>query len=224
MSYASFVTSVTTILSLQPTDTAFQAVLPDCINYTEDRIQTDLDLLGTIVTDNSGALTANSRAFTLPVSGTRGIFVVVKEIALFLNGDRQPPLEWTTRGFLDSAWPSETPPATPSVPVQWCPVDQASILVGPSPDQAYGVSVVGTQRIQQLSASNTSNFLSINFADLYVAAACVWLSGYQRDFGIQSADPAKAMSWEALYQTRLKSYSVEEAQKKFAGLMPPAQG
>jgi len=223
MSYASFVTSLTTIMS-QQNDTNFQNVLPDCINYVEDRIQTDLDLLATIVEDDSGFLTPASRLFKLPTSNTRGIFVVVKEVALFLGGQRQPPLEWTSRGFFDFAWPSDTAPVAPSIPVQWTPNDQTSILVGPAPDTNYGVAIVGTQRIQQLSSSHTSNFLSVNFPDLYIAAACIWTAGYQRDFGIQSADPAKSMSWEALYQSRLASYNKEEVQKKFAGLVPPMKG
>jgi hypothetical protein len=223
MNYAGFVTSVTTILSLQPTDQNFVQVLPNCIDYTEDRIQTDLDLLATVVTDQTGKLTPGSRIFELP-DASGNIFVVVKEIALFLNGIRQAPLEWVTRGFLDFAWPSDNPPATPSIPVQWCPVDQASILVGPSPDQAYGVSVVGTQRVAQLSETNATNFLSLNLPDLYIAAGCIWLSGYQRDFSAQAADPAKSMSWEAVYQARLASYNKEEVQKRFAGLVPPAAG
>jgi hypothetical protein len=46
-------------------------------------------------------------------------------------------------------------------------------------------------------------------------ASMIFVSGYQRNFGRASDDPAMAQSYEAQYQTLLKGATVEEARKKF---------
>lgn len=225
MDYAGWIKAVCDILeypvvdatTATPTGTAFDTMIASTIDYTENRIQRDLDLLGTIVTDASPTMTANTRKQTLPaVNG--GIFVVASQIRLIVAGVRQPPLEAVSRDFLDYAWPDENSLGASILPQQWAPNDQVSVLVGPAPATTQAYEIVGTARVAQLSNTNTSNFLTQRMPDLYVAASMIFLSGYQRDFGAQADDPKMALSWESTYQTLKASATVEEARKRFADM------
>lgn len=226
MNYSNWIITVCGLLeyevvdveSATPTGVAsFDSCIPAAIDYTENRIQRDLNLISTQIT-SQGAMAANLRRVTLPTSV--GVYIVCSQICPFVAGVRQQPLEPVTRDYLDFAWPSDASPGAGILPVQWCPDDQATILVGPAPDQNYTFEAVGTMRVVQMSAANTTNFLSLQLPDLYVAASMVWWSGFQRDFGSQSDDPKLATSWEEQYQTLLKGATVEEIRKQYADLFP----
>jgi len=98
-------------------------------------------------------------------------------------------------------------------PIYWCPNDEFSALIAPSSAVNMNFSTVGTIRFTPLSSTNTSNFLSQYLPDLYVAAALLWLAGYQRDTELQA-------QWEKTYMGLLNSAVVEEARKKFADMFP----
>lgn len=193
----------------------FNNALPRSIEYVENRMQRELDLLATYVTDESGAFTANSRKFTFPTD--KGIYRVVTQIYPFLNGVRQPPLMPVSLEFLNAAYPSDTPLTPgPSVPLYFAPNDDQTVIVGPAPDSAYTAGVVGTQRLVPLSSTATSNFLTTSLPDAYIAAAMVWWAGqYERDYGTQANDPQLPATWETAYKTLMGPALVEEARKKF---------
>lgn len=74
MDWAGWINAVTALLEYQvvdatsatPTDVdAFNNILPAAVDYTENRIQRDLDLVATTIT-TTGAMAANSRLVTLP--------------------------------------------------------------------------------------------------------------------------------------------------------------
>ena len=132
-----------------------------------------------------------------------------------VSGARQPPMTFVTREFLDAAWPSEI---GTGVPTYWTLVGQTDILVGQAPDMAYGYELTGSQRFIQLSLTNPTNFISINMPELYLAAAMVFMTGHQRDWGAQADDPKMAMSWENNYQTLKAGTSSEEMRKIFRGV------
>lgn len=194
-------------------DVNWNQLYPRAIEYVEQRLQTDIDLLTCYVTDNSGSLTPNQRAFTLPTATVT--FVVVTQLCAFVGGVRQPPMLPASRDWLDWSYPSETALGVPSVPGFWTPFDTRKVLVGPAPDIAYPIEVLGTARVTPLSFTNTSNWLTTYLPDLYEAASVVWFAGYQRDYGTQSDDPKLAMSWETIYQDRLKKYDLENLRKQF---------
>jgi hypothetical protein len=97
-------------------------------------------------------------------------------------------------------------------------VRQDLIQVGPWPDQAYVVEVIGTFTPEPMSSTNPTTFLTIFLPDLLVAAAMVFMSGFQRDFGSQSDNPAQSQSWENQYSVLFKSAMLLELRKKFAGV------
>lgn len=227
MTYSGWVTAVNSLLQIEPpndgtfdpasatptNDPNFNGYIATAILNTETRLQRDLDLLGCYVTDSSGSLTADARSFMLPTGS--GTYQVVTQVSVKVGTAWQAPLTPVSRDFLEAVYPADAALASPSVPLYWCPVDQVSILVGPAPDITYPVKVVGTQRLTPLSATATSNFLTLTFPDLYLAASMVEWSGYQRDYGAQSDDPKLAVSWEQRYQDLLKGADIEEARKKF---------
>ena len=212
MNYTDWQSAVEAILQLD-TDVDFATIEPRAIEYTEDRLQRDLQLLGCEITDESGDLAANTRKFTLPTD--IGAYIVVTEVYPIVGGVRQAPLLPVSRIFLDMVWPSDA--GTDAAPTMWAPYDQLNILIAPPSAAGVDIGVVGEQRVEQLSSDNATNLLSIFFPDLYLACSLIFLSGYQRDYGAGADDPQKAQSWENQYQLLLSSAVVEEGRKRLMG-------
>lgn len=219
LTYAQYV-SVLSELMVVPSDNAdFQAILPNTIDYAEQRIYRELDLLNTVVRDWSSALSSSNRNFTLPNSS--GTFVAVNGINVISpagttnpdSGTRNP-LVPASRDFLDLAWPNSS---GSTVPQYFAMITQTTCVVAPWPDAAYQVEVIGTQRPTPLSVSNTSTFLSNNLPDLFVAASMVFASGYLKNFGSQADQAAMSVSWESQTKTLMGSANAEEIRKKFSG-------
>jgi hypothetical protein len=223
LNYTSYVQQIATMAVVQTTDPAFVTILPEMIDYAELRIIRDTDLLATVARDSSTTLTVGNRTVSFPS------FVTVQQINVITpstttnpdNGTRNALIP-VSKEFMDAVYVSNS---VQSVPVYFAPVSQAytsptpytnTFLVGPAPDAAYTIEVVGTQRPATLSATNTTTFISVNMPDLFIMASMIYISAYQRNFGRQSDDPAMAMSYEGQYQLLLKSAVVEEARKKFA--------
>lgn len=197
------------------TDTNFLAILPSIITYAEQRIYRELDLLSTIVRQN-GTLTANSRNFTLPTGSGRFVttqgFNVFTPVSTTTTRNQLVP---TTRDYLDATWPSETASTTPSIPANFAMITDQTIIVGPPPDTAYTVEVIGTIRPAPLSATNTNTFLTDYLPDLFLAASMIFASGYQKNFGSQSDDPKMSVSWESQYVSLKESALVEQLRDKW---------
>lgn len=198
------------------TNADFIAILPTIIDLAEQRIYRELDLLSTIVRDTSGVLTANSRNFTLPQGSGR--FVTTQGFNVFTPVNTttlRNQLTPASRDYLDSVWPSEAAATTPSVPVSFAMITDQTIIVGPPPDAAYVMEVIGTIRPAPLSSTNATTFLSLYLPDLFFAASMVAMSGYMRNFGSQADDPKMAQSWDQQYEAFKSSALIEEVRKKW---------
>lgn len=212
--YAQYVTNLAGTLVVPATDADYLTELPRIIDDAEQRCYRDLDLLSTIVRDSSGTLTANSRNFTFPQH-----FVVSESINVFTpqgTTTHRYSLTPTTREFLDRYFPDEAAPATPSVPYYYAMITDQTIIVGPPPDAAYNLEVVGTIRPTPLSASNTTTYLTQYLPDLFFAASLVFGAGYLQNYGAMSDNPQSATSWESHYNALLASANIEENRKKYA--------
>ena len=152
LTYATFISSLANMLVIPPSDTNYLAFIPNVIDDAEQRIYRELDLLSTIVRDQSGTLTANSRNFTLPQSNGR--FVVTESMNVFT------PVSLTTyrnqlipvsREWMDAVYPDEEAAVCcgPSVPKYYAMITDQSIIVGPPPDQNYTMEVVGAAELEQ---------------------------------------------------------------------------
>lgn len=214
--YTSFLTTMGLNMVVSTTDPNFLLFIPNCIDDMEQRLYRRLDLLNTVTRDSSSAATTSSRTFNLPVAS--GTFIVTEQINVITPAGTTDPEAGTRNGLvaaskelLDVLWPSST---GSTVPQYYAPITQNQIIFGPWPDQAYQIEVVGTIRPPALSTSVSTTLLSVYFPDLMIAAAMVYATGYQRNFGAMVDDPKAAISWENHLQELLQSAETEEQRKK----------
>lgn len=214
MDYADYTADIALLMGTSTADTDFQALIPSMINYAELRIYRELDFLDTIETDASGTLTANLRTFAFPqfFITSQNINVITPISAGSPDTGTRNQLVPTTKEFLNAAWPSS---AGATVPTHYAMLTDQEIIVGPWPDQAYKVEVVGTIRPAPISVSNTTTYLSLYLPDLFIAASMVYATGYMHNFGAQSDDPKMAGSWEQQYQSLKIGALTEEFRKKY---------
>lgn len=217
LTYTQYVTDIANLMVVPTSDANFQTMLPNMLDDAELRLQRDLDLVDSTVRDSSATLTTGTRNFTLPT--TNGTFIVVDQLNIITpvgttnaeSGTRVPLIP-ASIDLLDALWPSSS---GSTVPQYFAMMDQDTAIVGPFPDQAYNVEVVGSQRFTPLYVSQTTSPLSVFFPDLLIAASMVFAMGYQRNFGQGADDPKAAVSWESHYQTLLSSALTEEGKKRY---------
>ena len=216
LTYSSFVTSFANMLVVPTNDPNFNTMLPNAIDYAEQRLYRDLDLLNTIVVDTGGNLTANSRNFTLPQ--TYGRFVVTESMNVFTpvsTTTNRNALVPVSREWMDAVWGNEASTTTPSIPQYYAMTTDQTILVGPPPDAAYTMEVKGTIRPTPLSNTQQTTYLSLYLPDLFLTAALIFGSGYQLNFSPMADDPQQAQSWEVQYAKELVSANTEEMRKRY---------
>lgn len=217
LTYATWKTTISTLTVIEETDADLLQILPQCIDYAENRLYGELDLLNT-VTRQTGALTASNRNFTLPSASGR--FVVTNGINIITPSSATNPDDGalnqclpTTRDYLDAVWPSVT---GAGLPVNYAMITDQTVVFGPWPDAAYTAQVIGTVRPTPLSVSNTTTPLTLYWPQLFVAASMVFMAGYMRDYGSQADDPKLAQSWETQYGLLFASANVETNRSKYA--------
>lgn len=221
LNYTTYVSQIANLLVIGSTEANFQTMLPGMIDYAEQRIYRELDLLHNQVTDATTTASSGNRNFTLPITTGEfdGVYIVVDNVniitpvtAFSSNGTRNQ-LTPTSREFLDIAYPSGQ--TATGVPEFWAMASNTEMLFGPAPDAAYVVEVIGIQRPTSLSTGNSSTILTQYVPDLFIAASMVFGSGYQRDFSAQGDNPQMGSAWEAQYKTLFQSASVEQMRAKY---------
>lgn len=213
MNYTTFVSTIANLAALDPTMDEFIQIMPRVIEYAEDRIYRELDLLDTIYVNNVTTLTAGSRDFTVPPA-PYGNFLTLTGLNIVYDANQRQVLQPVALAYLNHVWGSST---NASVPQYFAMVTQDNIVVGPWPDQNYGVEVFGTYQPAPMSETNPTTLLTTYVPDLLVAAGMIFTTGYMKDFGSQSDNPQAAQSWETQYQGLFKSAMMLELRKKFAG-------
>lgn len=221
MNYTTYIAQIANLMAADSTTPEFQTMVPGMIAYAENRIYRELDLLNTVVVNATQSLTAGNRAFAIPTNGSNGIFYTVTGVnvitpitATTANAGTRNQLAAVTMDYLNAVWNSS---AGAGVPKEFAMVDQFNIIVGPWPDKAYLVEIIGTVQPAPMSATNPTTFLTNYLQDLLIAASMIFASGYMRDFGSQADNPSQAQSWENQYVTLLKSAMLLELRKKWAG-------
>jgi len=222
LTYGSYVSQIANLLVISSADTNFQTMLPGMIDYAEQRIYRELDLLYAQVTDASATVSSGNRNFALPITSSgaySGIFVIVDNIniitpstALSSNGTRNQLMP-VAREVVDLAYPSGQ--ANTGVPQFWAMASNTDVIFGPAPDAAYTAEVIGDQRPNPLSVSNSSTILTQYVPDLFIAASMVFGSGYQRDFSAQGDNPQMGSAWESQYTKLFQSAVVEQFRAKY---------
>lgn len=216
LTYATYKTALATLSVVPETDANWLAILPDAIDYAELRIYRDLDLLSTVSSNVNFSTIANASKVQL----TQGTFVTLQNVNVITpagttNPDQgtRVPLLPVSKEYIQYSWPSAT---NANVPQYFAMIDERTFSLGPWPDDAYTLEIIGTVRPASLSAGNTTTFISQYLPDLFLMASMIFISGYQRNFGRQSDDPQMAQSYESQYMALLKGATVEEYRKKFS--------
>lgn len=217
MNYTDLINTVSNLTVISSTDPNFIQIFPQGISYAEDRIYRELDLLSTVTRD-SAALTASNRNFMLPQNNgrfvvTNGFNVITPSTTTVPDNGSRTQMIPVSRDYLDAVWGSIS---GMGLPTQYAMITDQTIIVGPWPDQSYTLEVVGVIQPAPLSATNTTTFLSLYLPDLLTAAVMIFMSGYMRDFGAQSDDPAQAQSWSGQYDKLFASANVVELRKKYS--------
>lgn len=217
LTWSTYVTSLANLMVVPVDNPEFLVDLPNIRDYAELRIQRDLDLIDSSIRDDTATLTAGNRNFTFPSSN--GTFVVTDEInvitpasATTADGGTRNALVPASEEMLNMLWPGVT---GSTVPQYFAMVNQGLVVVGPWPDAAYRVEVVGTIRLPSLSSTNVTTVISWYFPDLFLAASMVRAAGFQKNYGSAVDDPKQAVTWDSEYKTLLASADVEENRKKF---------
>ena len=214
--YSTWVAAIANETVLDPTDANFLAQISSSIDYGEQRLYRDLDLLGTVIRD-TGTLTAGTRTFTLPSNLGRFVvtngFNVITPVGTTPDSGTRNQLTPCSRDVLDVLWPSTT---GAGVPEKYAMITDQEIIVGPASLAAYTIECIGTIRPTPLSANNTTTALTLYYPDLWFAVTMIFWAGYMRNFGSQADDPKMAVSWESQYQALLASANIEEARKKYS--------
>jgi len=220
LNYTSYVQQISNLLVIGSTDANFITMLPGMIDYSEQRIYRELDLLYTQQTDSTTAVSSGNRNFTLPTSV--GTFIICDNINIITpagtaaSSGTRVQLTPTSREFLDIVYPSGQD--NTGTPEFYAMASNTQVIFGPAPDAAYVAEVIGVQRPASLSTTNSSTILTQYVPDLFIAASMVFGSGYMRDFGGQGADnPGMSQSWEGQYGKLFASAAVEQARAKFEG-------
>ena len=232
LTYNGYVTQVATMAIVNTTtssgvvvgvDAAFNAIIPQMLNYAELRIQRDLDLFPAISSNTSYTLTAGSNLLTLSIND----FVTLQTISIVSGGAIYPLLP-VSKQVLQNVY-GDT--AYTAMPAYFAPYggDAATYgntsqiyIVGPYPDQSYPVTLTGLVRMQTLAVNATTalantgtTFISTYLPDMLLQASMIYISQFQRNFGPASNDPQMGPTYEAQYQTLLKGAQGEEYRKKF---------
>jgi hypothetical protein len=229
LTYTTWLSEVATLASTNINNVNFLIEVPNAIDYAEQRMFRDLDLVTTISRDSSQSTVASNRNVTVP-----GAFIVLNAVNIITpagvapDSGKRNPLTRTSEAFLDFCFPDNSIVGVPTLyDIIGGPnvANPYALLLGAWPDNAYKVEMVGTQRPAALSNSNQTTYLSTFLPDMFLVATMIHIAGYQKNFGAQADDPRSAVSWEMQYKTLLESANKEELRKRYQGtVMQPPPG
>jgi hypothetical protein len=208
-------------------DAPLQEIVPMILNYSEGRIQRDLDLL-TAKTSNLYTLTAGLDVLQLPIND----FIIVEAVQLVqVNGSgavvNNTPLVQVSNEFMQNVCGGLSASGTPKY---WAMIGDAfgdgantynQIRVGPPPNYPYSIGVRGIIRTPSLYQNASAGiadtgytYISTNYPDMLVIASMIYVSAFQRQFSSTSDDPTMPMNYEKQYQALRLGAIAEENRKK----------
>ena len=216
--YATFVSTIETMAVINPsTDSEFVSMIPRMIEAAELRCYRDVDFMITRKYAQStfqaiGTVGAAAQLLAAPTD-----MVIPRTLAYFT-----PVGTTTTRAFLERRQENylqdyNATPGTGGAPKFWAMTTFGTLIIAPTPDQAYTTELAYTYRPAPLSATNTTTWLATWCPDLMLYAALVFISGYQKNFGAAVDDPKMAVTWEGQYQQALRTSVTEEERRKASG-------
>jgi hypothetical protein len=198
----------------------FNAIIPQMLNYAELRIQRDLDIQNLETVNSNYSINASSNLVNVDIND----FVVVETVSVAV-GSAKIPLTPVSKDYIHNVYNDSSYTGVPSVFCIYAGDASGmsnSILFGPYADNTYSLVLTGLSRARSLyyfanptDASSQYTYISAFVPDLLIMASMVYISAYQRNFGIANDDPKMAVTYESQYQTLLNGAKSEEYRKKF---------
>lgn len=210
-------------------DALLQAVVGQMLNYSELRIQRDIDALQARA-PNTYTLTAGNNVLSIPIND----FLVIETLeAQQVSGgnlvNNQPMIE-TSKEFIQNCYSSVFSSGYPKYYAKWGDNfgsggnTNVNILVGPPANYAYPIRVTGVIRMPSLAqfatagpADTSYTYISQFLPDLLLMASMIFISGYQRNFSASSDSKDMPVNYEQQYRTLLAGAIAEENRKKGLG-------
>jgi hypothetical protein len=213
--YDTYTSALCTLMVTSTADTNFVAIEPSIIDYAENRIYRELDLLDTetgyVTTATSGISgVAIPSSISFITARYVNIYTPVGAVSCAV-ANTIPPV---SRETIDMLWPD---PSVTGLPQMFSMPQTSFIALGPTPDASYQISIIGALRPTALSSGNPTTLLTTYTPDLFIAASMVFASGYMRNFGSQADNSQMAVSWESQYQILKQSAMQEASRQRFAG-------
>jgi hypothetical protein len=226
--YNGFVAAVANLAGTAPTNPYLAIELPSAIEYAEQKIFRDLDLIANIFVDVSQTTVPSNRSILLPgnIIAVNSVAATVPAGTTLATGGSISPLMPISHDTLDFIYPDASFLAVPkfyNYLNQGYGSNSGTLQLGPWPDAAYNMRIQATQRPVPLSATNPITFLTTNLPDLFLIAAMIHVAGYQKNWSAIGNDPGSALTWETQYHTLLAGASAEELRKRYEGstVIPP---
>ena len=142
--------------------TEFSNETDNFIGLTEQRIVRDIDPL--IFTKSAfSSFNVNDRFVTKPTDA-----LVIRHLLYLDSNSKRYFLEKRTDEYIYDYWPTI---ATTGTPKYFADYNDTEILVAPTPSAALTIEMSYVQRLDTLSSSNTTNWLTINAQELLLFGA-----------------------------------------------------
>jgi hypothetical protein len=146
------------------------SVIDTFITMAENRILRDIDL-DVFKQEDTGSLTTDIRFLQAPstILTHRYLMVVVDDDRIFLD--------FRDNSFIREFWPDYTLTGVPKYYAVW---DQNTFQVAPTPNQDYTVQMGYIYRPTQLSASNTTTWISTKAPEALLYACLIQAYSYTK--------------------------------------------
>lgn len=146
MNYTDYLNQIATLAVVPTTDTNFLTILPQAINYSQLRMQRDIDFLSTQVYDSTSyTTTSGNNLVTIPTAA----FITLQTIQVNNNGVLYP-LVPVAKEYIQSVYNSTASAGVPSVFAVYggdaatTGTTSQYILLGPYPNASYPLTLTGT--------------------------------------------------------------------------------
>lgn len=239
--YGNFITSLGELMAGVPvvdatSATPFQdddanAILPAIIADAEGMMYRDPDLDFMLQRTTISGTSTNAGVRTLPIPSQ---LLVAEQVALYTpagspaeSGTRvnlsRVDLSWINAVYSDTGYTAAPVYGT----AYYAIFDGLNIVIAPTPDDSYAAEFYGLVTQAPLSATNPDTILTTYYPDVFLAAACILMSAYQKNFSEISDGPQQGISWQTHYNDLKKGAAFQSARSKFLGAgataFPPAQ-
>jgi hypothetical protein len=169
MNYSELVTNIRNYTDVDA-NVFSDSVINTFITMAENRILRDIDL-DVFKQEDTGNLTGGNRFLGAPLG------ILTHRYLMVVVGDDRIFLDFRDQSFMREYWPDYTEEGVPKYYSVW---DQNTFSVAPTPDQNYQVQLGYIYRPPQLSATNTTTWISTNAPEALLYACLIQAYSYTK--------------------------------------------